>query len=70
MNNQINDAIVTFIQKYNAEKQYGMILLTQGDAEGDGVITLPAPVLTADPALDITDEVLAGLNEEYIASKN
>ena len=70
MNNQINDAIVTFIQKYNAEKQYSMILLSQGDAEGDGVITLAAPVLTADPTLDITDEVLAGLNEEYIASKN
>ena len=69
MNNQINDAIVTFIQKYNAEKQYGMILLSQGDVEGDGVVTLAAPVLTADPALDITDEVLAGLNEEYIASK-
>ena len=70
MNNQINDAIVTFIQKYNAEKQYSMILLSQGDVEGDGVITLSAPVLTADPTLDITDEVLAGLNEEYIASKN
>ena len=70
MNNQINDAIVTFIQKYNAEKQYSMILLSQGDVEGDGVITLSAPVLTADPTLDITDDVLAGLNEEYIASKN
>lgn len=69
MNNQINDAIVTFVQKYNAEKKYGMILLSQGDVEGDGVVTLAAPVLTADPSLDITDEVLAGLNEEYIASK-
>ena len=69
MNNQINDAIVSFVQKYNAEKQYGMILLSQGDVEGDGVVTLAAPVLTADPSLDITDEVLAGLNEEYIASK-
>ena len=29
-----------------------------------------APVITADPALDITDDVLAGLNEEYIKSKN
>ena len=69
MNNQINDAIVTFIKKYNEEKKYSMILLSQGDVEGDGVITLPAPVLTADPALDITDDVLARLNEEYIASK-
>ena len=70
MNNQINDAIATFVKKYNEEKQYAMILVSQGDAEGDGVVTLSAPVLTADPSLDITDAVLAGLNEEYIASKN
>lgn len=70
MNNQINDAIVTFVQKYNEEQQYAMILLSQGDVEGDGVVTLASPVLTADPSLDITDEVLAGLNEEYITSKN
>ena len=70
MNNQINDAIITFVQKYNEEKKFGMILLSQGDVEGDGVVTLATPVLTADPSLDITDEVLAGLNEEYIASKN
>ena len=70
MNNQINDAIVSFVQKFNAEKQYAMILISQGDVEGDGVVTLASPVLTADPSLDITDEVLAGLNEEYIASKN
>ena len=70
MNNQINDAIATFVKKYNEEKQYAMIIVTQSDAEGDGVVNLSAPVLTADPALDITDEVLAGLNEEYIASKN
>ena len=70
MNNQINDAIVTFVNKFNEEKQYAMILLSQGDIEGDGMVSLPAPVLTADPSLDITDEVLAGLNEEYIATKN
>ena len=69
MNNQINDAIITFVQKYNEEKKFGMILLSQGDVEGDGVVTLATPVLTADPSLDITDEVLAGLNEEYITSK-
>ena len=70
MNNQINDAIATFVTKYNEETQYAMIIVSQGDAEGDGVVTLSAPVLTADPSLDITDAVLAGLNEEYIASKN
>ena len=70
MNNQINDAIGTFVAKYNAEKKYAMILVSQGDVPGDGIVTLSAPVLTADPSLDITNEVLAGLNEEYIASKN
>lgn len=69
MNNQINDAIVTFIAKYNEEKKYAMILISQGDAADDGVVTLGTPVLTADPTLDITNDVLAGLNEEYISSK-
>lgn len=69
MNNQINDAIATFIAKYNKEKQYAMILITQGDAADDGIVTLSAPVLTADPSLDITEDVLKGLNDEYIATK-
>ena len=29
-----------------------------------------APVIAADAALDITEDVLAGLNEEYIKAKN
>ena len=70
MNNQINDAIISFVQKYNEKMQYAMILVSQGDVEGDGMVSVPAPVLTADPSLNITDAVLAGLNEEYIASKN
>ena len=70
MNNQINDAIATFIAKYNQEKKYAMILISQGDAADDGVVTLSAPVLTADPSLDITDDVLKGLNAEYVAAKN
>ena len=60
MMNQLGDAIQTFITKYNEEKKYAMILTNSGGA----------PVITADPALDITDAVLAGLNEEYIKSKN
>ena len=70
MNNQINDAISNFITRYNQQKQYAMILISQGDAADDGIVTLGAPVLTADPSLDITDDVLKGLNEEYIATKN
>ena len=60
MMNQLGDAIQTFINKYNEEKQYAMILTNSGGA----------PVITADPALDITEAVLAGLNEEYIKTKN
>ena len=60
MMNQLGDAIKTFLEKYNAEKQYAMILTNSAGA----------PVVTADKALDITDDVLAGLNDEYIKSKN
>ena len=60
MMNQLGDAIKTFLDNYNAEKQYAMILSNSGGA----------PVITADPALDITDDVLAGLNDEYIKTKN
>ncbi len=60
MMNQLADAIQTFLTKYNEEKQYAMILTNSGGA----------PVITADVALNITDDVLAGLNEEYIKSKN
>lgn len=70
MNNQINDAILTFIKKYNEEKQYSMILVSQGDDPDDGIITLGTPVLAADPSLDITADVLARLNDEYIQTKN
>ena len=60
MMNQLGDAIQTYLTKYNEEMQYAMILTNSGGA----------PVITADAALDITDDVLAGLNEEYIKSKN
>ena len=60
MMNQLGDAIQTFINKYNEEKQYAMILTNSGGA----------PVITADASLDITEAVLAGLNEEYIKAKN
>jgi len=60
MMNQISDAIQTYINKYNEEKQYAMILCNQA-----GV-----PVLAGNASLDITQEVLDGLNAEYVKSKN
>ena len=70
MNNKINDAINTFVQKYRAEKGYAMILINQSDADKtDKAMILNSLVLAADPSLDVTADVLAGLNAEYNAAK-
>lgn len=63
MLNQIADAIDDFINRFNAEMGYAMIISTQGDI-------LPAPVVTGDPGLDITDAIIAGLNDEYLKTKS
>jgi len=62
MMNQIGDAIKTFIDKYNEEHQYALILTTQGDI-------FPSPVVTGEGALDITEDVITKLNEEYVKNK-
>jgi len=62
MLNQIADAIKKYLEKFNADKHYSMIISTQGDI-------LPAPVAVADSSLDITKAILAGLNDEYVKSK-
>ncbi|GEM_PF-44787 len=63
MANNIEDAINTFIQNYNAEKGYDIILASQGNL-------LSMPVAAGNAALDVTDEIIAGLNEAYIKAKN
>jgi len=68
MQNQILEAIRSFVEKYNQEKQYSMIIATQSVSGVPG--TLTAPVVQADTTLDITKEILAGLNDEYIKSKS
>ncbi len=62
MSNQIADAINAYILEYNAEKKYAMILSTQGDI-------LTTPVVAGAAELDITDELLNGLNEAYVKTK-
>lgn len=57
MMNRISEAIMAYVRKYNAEKKFSMILSTPG----------ANTVMTADPALNITDELLKGLNDEYRA---
>lgn len=63
MMNQLADAINNYITKFNADGKYAMIIATQGDI-------LSTPVVAADPALDITDILLEGLNAAYVKEKN
>ena len=56
MMRRVMDAIQTYITKYNQDKGYALIL--------------SVPVLAGEPSLNITQDVLTGLNEEYIKSKN
>lgn len=59
MNNTIFYAVSDFLSVYNADYRYSMIIST----------TASGPLLHANPALNITSEVLKGLNEEYAAEK-
>ena len=63
MMNQIADAIKTFVDEYNAEKGYAMIIATQGDI-------LPMPVVAGDEKMDITEALIEGLNAEYVKNKD
>lgn len=62
MMNQIGDAIKKYIDKLNEEKQFAIIFSTSGDI-------LPAPIVAGEGTLDITDAIIAGLNEEYVRNK-
>ncbi len=59
MTNQIMYAIQQYVTKYNAGYRFKMILTSSGGN----------PILHADPALDITGDILKGLNEEYAAEQ-
>jgi outer membrane protein len=54
MMNKVMDAIEQYIKKYNDEKKYALILT--GVFEGD-------------PKLDITNDIIEGLNNEYVKNK-
>ena len=53
-NEALHDSLEHFIAKYNKDKKYSMIFAKQGDN-----------MLYADKGLDITAEVVAGLNKAY-----
>jgi outer membrane protein len=56
-NTKLLNAIFAFIREYNAANQQFDVILRKSFND--------TPVLYANPAMDITDEILAGLNEEY-----
>ena len=62
MLNQIMNAISEYVKEYNEGKKYALILATSGDL-------LSTPVVVGSSTLDVTDEILAGLNEAYVKTK-
>ena len=62
MMNQIANAIAEFVQTYNVEHEYALILATGGSI-------LSTPVVTGSASLDITEDLLSGLNAQYIKEK-
>ena len=61
MVNKVMDSIKTYVKKYNETHQYALILTTS---------TTTQVVMEGNVSLDITQDVLAGLNEEYIKTRN
>ncbi|MDR0754809.1 MAG: OmpH family outer membrane protein [Prevotellaceae bacterium] len=57
--NQIQNAIMVYVKKYNEEKGYSMIISSSGNST----------VLYGNPGLDITADIIKGINEEYIKSR-
>lgn len=53
-NNRLRDSVRAYIDLLNADHRYTMILSKSGDN-----------VLYADPSLDITEEVVKGMNKRY-----
>ena len=60
--NNIANAVGEFVKKYNEEKGYTMIFSTTSGL-------LSQPVVDAEPGLNITADIIEGLNNEYQASK-
>ena len=59
MMNNIGDAIKTFLDKNASDDSYAMV-----------IATLPAPVAAADSTLDVTDDIIVKLNDEYVKTKS
>ena len=60
MLNKVMDAITTYVTEYNKQKQYSLILTTTAAT---------TTVINGDTGLNITQEILNGLNAEYIRNR-
>lgn len=61
MMNQVMDAIKTYLEAYNQTHEFAAILATNATTN---------VVIVGNPALDITEEIVEGLNSEYIKKRN
>ena len=59
MTNQVYYGITDYIHEFNKDGKYDMILTTSSTG----------PVISAKAALNITDEILKGINDKYAAEK-
>lgn len=59
--NKISYAVKEYMTKFNDAKKYSLIINTNA---------MTTVVLAGDPSLDITNEVVEGLNKEYEAEKS
>lgn len=61
--NNIANQIMEYVKVYNATAKYDIILSTQGNL-------LPSPVVLGSDAINITYDLIAGLNAKYQAEKS
>ena len=61
MMNQVMDAVTTYLERYNEQHNFAAILTTSATTN---------VVIVGNPALDITAEIVEGLNNEYIKKRN
>ena len=59
--NQVMFAIQTYLEEYNKTHNFAAILTTTAASN---------TVIVGAPALDITQEIVEGLNAEYIKTRN
>lgn len=60
--NNIANAIKEYVDKYNASHNYSLILSTSG-------ALLPSPVVAGSEGINITSDLISGLNAEYQKNK-